>query len=188
MEYTDLRSLLMPIKDKIIMITRGGHEEKIFRKAGTDFMARLAYDLGNLPYKPDGGMAGLRLSNSSHDFVFWVYATHGWGASRTAGSKVNKIEELSKIAEADVFVLSHDHTQNVHRLNVMVPPYTNVRYNRPIFLTQRRKLLVNTGGFVRYAGYIQREGYAPQDLGTPRIRLEIKSDGTGYHKDLHASI
>jgi len=31
--YKNLLKRLMPIKDKIIMITRGGHEEHIFRKS-----------------------------------------------------------------------------------------------------------------------------------------------------------
>lgn len=192
--YEQLRAMLMPIKNKILMITRGGHEEAIFRQVGTDYMARLAYDLGEIPYKPDGGMVGLRLSLNNHGTVFFAYATHGWGGARTIGAKVKKTEDLAEVADADIYVLSHDHTQAVHRLNVLTPPYQNIRWNRPIYLTIKRKLLVNTGGFIKYAGYIQRKGYMPQDLGTPRIRLEIKQRGggsdaaRGYYKDIHCSV
>jgi len=186
--YAHLRERLMPIKDKILMITRGGHEETIYRKVGADYMARLAYDLGNIPYKPDGGMVAIRLSRNSHTFVFTGWVTHGWGGARTIGAKVNKIEELTKVADVDFYVLSHDHTQAIHRLNVLIPPITTMRWNKANHMVVRRKVLINTGGFVEYKGYIRRKGYAPQDLGTPRLRLEVKNDGEGYHKDLHASV
>jgi hypothetical protein len=189
MAYERLRARLMPIKDKIIMITRGGHEESIFRKVGADYMARLAYDLGDIPYMPDGGMFGIRLSKNKHTVMFWGYATHGWGGARTIGAKIKKVEDLANIANVDMIILSHDHTQAIHRLNVLEPPRSKLSFTRPMYLTIQRKLLINTGGFVRYEGYIQRKGYAPQDLGTPRIRLEIKQGKElGYHKDLHASI
>lgn len=186
--YAQLRAMLMPIKDKILMIVRGGHEESIFRKVGCDYMARLAYDLGDIPYKPNGGMVGLRLTKYNTTSIFWLYAVHGWGGARTIGAKVKKVEELAWAIDADVYILSHDHTQNVHRINMLRPPLAKVSMKRPIYLREGRKLLINTGGFVTYAGYVQRKGYMPQDLGTPRIRLEIKKGKDAYQKDLHASL
>lgn len=186
--YERLRARLMPIKNKIIMMTRGGHEGAIFNKVGTDYMARLAYDLGDIPYMPDGGVFGMRLAKNKHTCMFWGYLTHGWGGARTIGAKIKKVEDLANIANVDIIILSHDHTQAVHRLNVLEPPRSKIQFKKPMYLTFQRKLLINTGGFVRYDGYIQRKGYAPQDLGTPRIRLEVKESHEGYHKDLHASI
>jgi len=190
--YNRLRARLMPIKDKIIAMTRGGHEESIFRKVGVDFMARLAYDLGNVPYNPDGVMFGIRLSKNNHTRMFWGYATHGWGGARTIGAKVKKVEDLSNIANVDMVILSHDHTANIHRLNVLDPPRSRIQFKRPMYWGIQRKILINTGGFVKYYGYIQRKGFTPQDLGTPRIRLEIKEEREGsysdYKKDLHASL
>jgi hypothetical protein len=189
MGYAQLREIVLPIKDRVLMITRGGHEEHIFRKSGHDFMAQLAHDLGDVPYQPDGGMVGVRMGQAAgYGAVYWVYATHGWGGARSAGAKVNKIEELATCIEADVYVLSHDHTQNIHRINTIVPP-ARFQWGRPAYMTVRRKLLINTGGFVKYAGYIQRKGYMPQDLGTPKITMEIKVDARATrYKDLHASM
>jgi len=204
--YKQLRELLEPIKSKVLMITRGGHEGEIFRKVGHDYMAQLSYDLGNVPYKPDGGMVGLKLSQStlysdkpnrgSKIMIATIYATHGWGGARTIGAKVKKTEDLVLAVHADCYVLSHDHTQAVHRLNMLEP--AGWHGAKVPFLKVKRKLLINTGGFIEYSGYIQRKGYTPQDLGTPRIRIEAKVKG--YHKrgtkneryeyylDLHASI
>ena len=201
--YTQLIELLKPIKSKILMITRGGHEEHIYRMSGHDYMAQLAHDLGDIPYKPNGGMGIIKLGistlnsnqpNTGNALDCVYYAVHGWGGARTIGAKVNKLEELAKVTEADCVILSHDHTQVVHRLNVLVPAS---RRSNP-YVKIKRKLLINTGGFINYSGYIQRKGYTPQDLGTPRIRIEAKrkdygnASGKGRRRelylDLHASI
>lgn len=189
--YKRLLKRLTPIKDKIILITRGGHEEQIFRKVGHDYMAQLACDLGDIPYHPDGAMFGIRLCRDNHSVIFWGYATHGWGGARTIGAKIKKVEDLANVISVDIVILSHDHTQAIHRLNVLTPPGSNTKRFQ-VHWTFQRKILINTGGFIQYAGYIQRKGYQPQDLGTPRIRLEIKRSssrsGRTYMKDLHASI
>lgn len=201
-EYDQLKTILAPIKDKILMITRGGHEEAVFRKTSTDYMAHLAHDLRpdgvpdevhreDIPYRPDGGLVGIRLSKNKHRSVFWIYTTHGWGGARTIGAKVKKVEDLVNVAEADVYVLSHDHTQNVHRLNKISPPRSRISFKRATYWKKSRQLLVNTGGFLDYSGYIQRKGYVPQDIGTPRIRLELKQTtkgNIGYYRDLHCSL
>lgn len=187
--YQNLLRRLLPIKDKVLMITRGGHEEHIFRKVGHDYMAQLAHDLGDLPYKPDGGMVGIKLSKNGHTRTFYGYATHGWGGARTIGAKVKKVEELAWAVDADFYVLSHDHTQNIHRFQTLVPP-GKTSSSKPQYMILRRKILVNTGGFIEYSGYARRKGYVPSDIGTPRIRLELRRDldRDDYHKDLHASI
>lgn len=189
--YGQVRDLLMPIKDKILMITRGNHEETIFRRVGADYMARLAYDLGDIPYKPEGGMVGVRLALNKHTLVFWTYTTHGWGGARTIGAKIKKPEDISMGVEADCIVVSHDHTQAVHRLNVITPPHSRVSMTRPNYMRMRRVLLINTGGFVGFGGYVQAKGYVPQDLGTPRVLMEIKNTSKGgesYHKDCHGTL
>ena len=92
------------------------------------------------------------------------------------------------VAEADCYVLSHDHTQNIHRTNRLVMPKSKLGAKR-IYLRPQRQLLINTGGFICYSGYIQKKGLTPQDLGTPRIRIEFKANKEmGYHFDLHSSM
>jgi len=187
--YKIVRTMCEPVKGKILMIQRGNHEESIYRRSGVDFMDRLAYDLGDIPYKPNGGMCALWLAKSNHNLVFSLYTTHGWGGARTMGAKVNKVEELAKGVRADVVILFHDHTANIHFGNTQELPTGRMTYRRPMYLRRTRLMYVNAGGFVDYGGYIQRKGYAPQDIRTPRIRMEIKKDGENeWHKDLHGSL
>ncbi len=187
--YGRLLARFEPIKDKIIMITRGGHEEAIFRKTGTDYMAHLARELGNIPYRPNGGMFAIQLSKNNHPVIFTGWAVHGWGGARTIGAKVKKAQDLMLVADVDIYILSHDHTQNTTRANILTPPRAKFSMKHPCYMRIGRKLFINTGGFVAYSGYVRRKGYTPQDLGTPRIRLEIrKNKEDGYHKDLHCSL
>lgn len=185
--YKQLLTILLPIKKKILMITRGGHEGHMFRKAGVDFMSRLACDLGDIPYKSAGGALGIWLGRNGHTALFRTYGTHGWGGARTTGAKVNKAQDLQKIINADCYVLSHDHTQAVSRGSLLEFPSSRLR-NKRVYLKETTRLFVNTGGFIKYGGYIQEKGYTPQPMRTPRIRFELKKTHEGYVKDLHASI
>lgn len=186
--YERLRARLLPIKDKIIMMTRGGHEEAIFRKVGHDYMAQLAHDLGDIPYRPNGGMFAIQQAKNNHRHIFTGWMVHGWGGARTIGAKVKKAQDLMLVADVDIYIVSHDHTQNINRGNVFQPPRARFSMKHPCYMKQCRKIFINTGGFADYRGYIRRKGYTPQDLGTPRIRLEIKKKDGEYIKDLHASI
>lgn len=202
--YEALIERLEPIKDKILMITRGGHEYSIFKKVGHDYMAMLAHALRpdgvketdhsqDIPYRPYGGMVGLRMAYKGNPKnairVFYGWATHGWGGARTIGAKVKKVEELAWAVDADFYILSHDHTQNVHRFEQLSPPIHTVT-GESQYVVSRRKILINTGGFIKYSGYARGKGLLPSDIGTPRLRLEVRRDSKlrSYRKDLHASI
>jgi len=186
--YDMVKKLLMPIKNKILMVVRGNHEEMIWRHSGTDYCAHLARELGDIPYKPDGGMLGMRLGKDNHRGMAWFYGTHGWGGARTVGAKVKKPEEIALAVEADIIAVAHDHTQAIHRLNVVTPPRSRISFENPNYLVTKRRLLINTGGFVDFGGYVQRKGYVPQDLGTPRILIEFKAGAINRYMDFHASM
>lgn len=202
--YSNLVERLEPIKDKILMITRGGHEYSIFKKVGHDYMAMLCHALRpgrvketdhsqDIPYRPEGGMFSIKMAykgNSKNTYrVFYGWATHGWGGARTIGAKVKKVEELAWAVDADFYILSHDHTQNIHRFQQLTPPGHAVK-DKPQYIVSRRKVLINTGGFLGYSGYSRGKGLLPSDIGTPRLRLEVRFDSklSTCRKDLHASI
>lgn len=186
--YYELVEVLKPIQDRIIMMIRGNHEEAIFRMSGHDYCAQLAHELGDVPYKIDGGMFAIRMAVGEHTNVFTGYAVHGWGGARTQGAKVNKVDSLTNVADVDIYIIAHDHSQNIHRINSFAPPITNMRWDAPCYMTNHRKIMINTGSFLKYAGYGRRNGYRPQDLGTPKVLLEIKNSEKGYYKDIHAAL
>ena len=183
-----LETLFKPIRNKILAACSGGHELKnLFKTVGADYTWHLMRNLGiEERYTRDGGLLLIKIAPiKTGDTTFCtVFFTHGWGGARTRGAKIVKLERLAQAIDADIYVLSHEHTQNLTRDNYLfVPTWQGNK------VKVKRKLLVSTGGFLGYQGYPLRSGYQPSDLGTPRIRLEKKigSDGT-IKFDIHASI
>lgn len=185
---TVLEDLFRPIADRILTACSGSHELKnMFKYCGSDYMYQLMRNLDrDHVYARDGGVLLIKtkpLTAKDNTFFSAVF-THGWGSARTRGAKLRKAEYLAEAFEADMIVISHDHTQNITRRNILYP----VSWESDELATHRT-MLVSTGGFRGYAGYPLRAGYQPSDLGTPRIRIgkRVSNDGT-VRKDIHASI
>ena len=184
----ELVALLKPIANKILAACSGGHEFKhLFKLTGSDWTYNLMKRLGKEKvYARDGGVLLIKtkpLIPQDHIFFSAIF-THGWGGARTRGAKLRKAEYLAEAFEADMIIISHDHTQNLTRRNILTIP----SWSSPNVVA-RRTMLVSTGAFRGYAGYPLRAGYQPADLGTPRIRIgkRINEDGS-VRKDIHASI
>lgn len=187
-ELLMLESLLKPIKNKILAACSGGHELKnLFKTVGADYTWHLMRNLGREEvYARDGGVLLLKTKplNSKDNIFFSAVFTHGWGGARTRGAKIRKLEYLAQAWDVDMYILSHDHTQNLTRDNLQTVPRWGTA--NPVV---HRRIMIATGGFLGYAGYPLRAGYQPADLGTPRVRVGKKIDENGIaRKDIHASI
>lgn len=187
-ELLMLEALLKPIKNKILAACSGGHELKnLFKTVGADYTWHLLRNLGREEvYARDGGVLLIKTKplNSRDNVFFSAVFTHGWGGARTRGAKIRKLEYLAQAWDADMYILSHDHTQNLTRDNLQTIPRWDTA--NPVV---HRRMLIAIGGFLGYAGYPLRAGYQPADLGTPRIRIGKKIDENGVvRKDIHASI
>lgn len=179
----ELEELFTPIKNKILACCSGGHELKhLFRVTGMDWTYNLMKRLGREQYYTrDGGMLLIKTKpiDKNDKSFFKIVFTHGWGGARTRGAKIRKLEYLAQGLDADCYILSHDHTQNIGRDN-----YLKMDDWEQPYLKAGRKLLISAGAFRAYAGYPFRAGYQPSDLGTPTIHL--RKDKLG--KDVHASM
>ena len=182
----ELTRLFKPVANRILAADSGGHEFRhLFRVTGSDWCYQLMGKLGREKvYARDGGALLIKTKPLSErdDTFFSIIYTHGWGSARTRGAKIRKLEYLAQGINADVYILSHDHTQNLTRDNYLIPQWDKK-------WGMHRKLLVSSGAFRGFAGYPFRSGYQPADIGTPRIRLgkRLNDDGT-VRKDIHASV
>lgn len=184
----ELEELLKPIADRILAACSGGHEfDHLFRLTGSDWTYNLMKRLGREKvYARDGGILLIKTKRlSPNDAIFFsAIFTHGWGSARTRGAKLRKAEYLAEAAEVDMVIISHDHTQNITRRNILTVPTWSAEL--PV---THRTILVSTGAFRGYAGYPFRMGYQPSDLGTPRIRIGKRVNPNGsVRKDIHGSI
>ncbi len=181
---------LSPIADKILVILDGNHEDKL-RKSDNpvDFNWRLRDNLKDLGGSPvcGGDIAVLRAQFKriaganknkprSQQFIFLV--SHGFGAGRTKGAKINRVQEMVNIIpEADIYCLGHHHDKVLDRVSCFE---LSVGTRDNLHLIERRKLLGITGSFYRtyekgQSNYASKRLYRPADLGC--IYAEIKPFG-----------
>ena len=169
---------LSPIKDRILGVTTGNHENRIYNETGVDLSCEIA-EAVNAPYSPDGLLFKLSFGsgNEGHTdkpYVFWSYITHGYGGARTRGAKNSKLERASTFVDADWYAMSHDHVVNVEP-DVVLKPDQRGTINEDGFLTgkvtAKRKMLIKTNAFLKWGGYAESGGFSPSDLATPLIWL-----------------
>ncbi len=174
----DVIDLLQPIATKILGVTTGNHENRIYNETGVDLTADIATAL-NAPYRAEGMLFKLSFGsgNDNHSekpFVFWSYITHGYGGARTKASKAVKVERLSASVHADWYAMSHDHVVNV------APDIYLVADNRGTIgsegflsgkVTAKREMLIKTNAYLKWGGYAEMGGFSPSDLATPVISL-----------------
>ena len=159
-----------PIKDKILAVLPGNHENRIYRSDGIDITEMMCAQLGLDCYAPTGAFIYVRfgrLSAHKHNrkVCYTIYATHGSGAGRTEGAKIKRLSDLAAICDADVYIHSHTHLPAVFKTVYFRPdPTKNSVY-------EVSRLFVNTGAALDYGGYGEALGFKPASTETPLIKL-----------------
>jgi len=101
--------LLIPIKDKGLFLIAGNHEQRTMRLAGFIPEQLIAVRLG-LPYLGFSSFAYFLLDGSKHGKSFVCYFHHNYGGGYTKGGKVNRADQLRRIAPtADAIFSGHFH-------------------------------------------------------------------------------
>ena len=159
-----LIDLLLPIKDKILVMATGNHEHRTSIVAGINPLKAVSYALGikdklvensyvlTIEFGTAHGM-----KNLNNKYV--VYGTHGGtGGGRLAGATANALQKMSQVLpNADLYVHSHTHT--------------SITYNDIIFLydsktkrvKEHQRTYHNANAFLKYGGYAEQKEYKPVD-------------------------
>lgn len=156
---------LKPIKHKILGSVSGNHEDRTSRDSGVDLSNVIAdflgipYDSASLVYQIKHGTFGSGKNN------YVIYTTHGFGGGGTKGAKANKLQKLSDICLADLYIMGHLHDIITFSDSVYVP---DTRHDRMILKT--RQYLI-TGSCLEYGGYAEKMGLRPGKAGYPLVKL-----------------
>lgn len=158
--------LFEPIKDKILCILPGNHENRVYRSDGIDMTAIMAAQLGLQDrYSSTTALLFIRLgTNKEHHnrrFVYTVYATHGSGGGRKEGGKINRLVDYAQIVDADVYICGHTHMPAVLRTGY----YRVSMSNSSVQMVD--KLFVNTAAALDYGGYGDSAGFKPASKSNP---------------------
>ena len=167
-----------PIKDKILCVTHGNHENRTYKKEGINLSALLATQLGLADrYTPTSAVMFIRFgtetrgkkeSNGSGNvrkICYTVYVLHGSGGGRKEGAKAIRLADLASIIDTDIYIHSHTHLpmtmkQAFHRIDPR---------NSSVSLVD--KLFVNTAANLDYGGYGEAGAFKPSSKDTPTIYL-----------------
>jgi predicted phosphodiesterase len=162
--------LLEPIKDRIIAVTEGNHEDRAFKFDGLlpmrQVAAQLRLDLEKV-YAPCAGLIDVCLQASDRKAHTTIYFKHGFGGGRTMGAKANRMKDMKSEVLADVLIMAHTHEQMAFTSASRVP---RVNQGRP-YIDEVRHLHVNSNSFLAWGGYATKQGYAPGFTGCPVLEL-----------------
>ena len=166
-----------PIKDKILAVLPGNHENRAYKSDGLDMTEIMCSQLGIANrYSPTTALLFIRFgSQGSHHHnrkqLYTVYVTHGTGGGRREGGKVNRLADLASIVDADIYIHSHTHLPVIFR-EAFFRTYPSTS---SVALVD--KLFVNTSASLNYGGYGDRMGYKPASKKSPVIYLDgLKHD------------
>lgn len=163
--------LFEPIKDKILCITSGNHENRTYNKEGIDITRLCARELGlEDRYSKTGAVIFLRFGDSgahSHNrkMRYTIYCTHGSGGGRKEGAKAIRLADMASIIDADIYIHSHTHLPMVLKEAFYRTDICNST------ITKVDKLFVNTSAALEYGGYGEAYEFKPSSTDTPVIYL-----------------
>lgn len=163
--------LFEPIKDKILCITHGNHENRTYRKEGINISYMIATQLGLADrYTATSAVLFLRFGKDSSrnhgcKIAYTIYVLHGSGGGRKEGAKAIRLADLAGIVDTDIYIHSHTHLpmimkQAFHRID-----------HRHSLVSLVDKLFVNTAANLTYGGYGEAGAFKPSSTDTPVIYL-----------------
>ena len=169
-----------PIKDKILAVLPGNHENRVYRSDGLDITELMCAQLG-IPekYSPTTALLFVRFGKDGkhgRPMFYTIYATHGAGGGRKEGGKVNRLADLASIVDADIYVHAHTHLPLVFK-----EAFFRVSgSNSSVALVD--KLFVNSAASLNYGGYGDTAGFKPASKRSPVIYLD------GRKRDMWAKL
>ena len=170
--------LFSPIKDKILCITHGNHENRTYKKEGINLSRLIADQLGLTDkYSPTSALLFVRVGENSRgkkesngsgkkrQICYTFYVLHGSGGGRKEGAKAIRLADMASIVDTDIYIHSHTHLPMI-----MKQAYHRVddRNNAVALVT---KLFVNTAANLNYGGYGEAQEFKPSSKDTPVIYL-----------------
>jgi predicted phosphodiesterase len=163
-----------PIKDKILCIVPGNHEQRTYKTEGIDLTAIMAAQLDiHERYSETTALLFVRLGANTRvgpdrRFCYTIYVTHGAGGGRKEGGKINRLADLAAIVDADIYIHSHSHFPAIFKEG-----YFRVDKNN-FSVSMVDKLFINTSAHLDYGGYGDAQGYKPSSKDTPVIHISGK--------------
>ena len=168
-------NFLEPIKDKILVMSNGNHEDRITKDTSIDVLYLVAKQLRiEQVYSPSWWYLYLSFGNNKakgddRKFLYTITGYHGSGSSQTSGAKINKAKKMSQVVLADCYIMSHVHDPITTKGVIYTPDYQHKT------LVKKEMYYCISNAFVEYQNsYAEKMGLIP----TNTSMNEIELDGT----------
>jgi len=157
-EQETLIELLTPVKEKILVMSSGNHENRTNILCGINPLKYVASVLGILDRLCDNSytieISFGKLYGTNSPNKYYIYGTHGYGGGRRIGSVANCLEDMSAIiTNADLYIHSHTHRQ-ISWTDMCLEIYKNG-------IKEKQRTYYNTTAFLKYGGYAERMKLRP---------------------------
>lgn len=172
-QMIELSALLKPIKDKILVIGSGNHEDRIQRDTSIDIIRVVARELGIEDRYADG-MWYLFLSfgksaAKGRPIQYQISGVHGNAGGRMSGGKINALERLSTVSIADLYIMSHTHKPIITKSVIYVPDEQHKT------ITKKELFYLMTNSFLEYGGYAEKLALSPSNTTMTEAELSGKA-------------
>ena len=164
-EIRKVANLLFPIKEKILAMGSGNHEERTLKLTGIDPSRYISVRLGiEDRYASNSFLLFLKMglshtsknSNRDKQLVYKIFVQHGYGGGKKNGSKLNNLNASDGIvADADLYIMGHTHTPILNAMSTFLCDVQNMQAYR------HTKYYMMHNAYMDFGGYGLRFGFSP---------------------------
>lgn len=166
-------NFLEPIKDKILVMSNGNHEDRITKDTSIDILYLVAKQLRiEQVYSPSWWYLYLSFGNNKakgdkRPMLYTLTGYHGAGSSQTIGAKANKVKKMSQVVLADCYIMSHVHEPINTKGIIFIPDYQHKS------IVKKDMYYCISNAFVEYENsYAEKMGLIPSNNGINEIELD----------------
>lgn len=162
--------LLEGIKNKILVISSGNHEDRTQKETNIDVTRLIARQLG-IEDRYANGWWYLYLTfgqdKKKRPITYGITGIHGYGGGRKSGGKINKLEDMSQVVIADMYLMSHTH-KPISTKNCIYMPY----YQSKALSKQEMYYLMTNSFLESDGGYAEKMGFSPSNTSITEAKLD----------------
>ena len=161
--------LLEGIKDKILVISTGNHEDRTMKETNIDVTRLIAKQLGiEDRYANAWWYLYLTLGKDikGRPITYGITGIHGYGGGRKSGGKINRLEDMSQVVIADLYLMSHTH-KPISTKNCIYIPY----YQSKALSKQEMYYLMTNSFLESDGGYAEKMGFPPSNTSITEAKL-----------------
>lgn len=164
---------LQDIKDKILVIATGNHEDRTAKETDIDVMRLVARELGiEDRYASAWWYLYLTFGQDikGRAITYAITGVHGYGGGRKSGGKINRLEDMSQVVIADLYLMSHTHKPITTKGCIYLPYYQSKAISK-----QELYYLMTNAFLESDNGYAEKMGFPPSNTSITEAQLNGKA-------------